>query len=153
MALDTQPHGNLRLMTTNRAAEPVYRAKEDGCAEAPSCLICPRAYSCHDDPAAEYAAMTWERWRRILRLLDKGRSVPEVVKEVGCSERTVHRVRQNGLGKKPRPRKTEREAAETRRMLDELARSSVYRPYRPSGGSGELAGLGRTRPVAGKVRA
>lgn len=76
-----------------RSGAPEQSAYVDtGCELAASCLDCPLARCKYDDPRWRQRNDLKTRDARIVELRQAGRTVKEVAKEIGVSDRTAYRV-------------------------------------------------------------
>ena len=66
--------------------------RDDGCEFSPSCLACPRAICKYDDPGWNQRRNKRVRDAVIHHARDAGMPVSEIARQLGISDRTVHRV-------------------------------------------------------------
>ena len=122
------------------ACLPEHKTFPDtGCPMHPTCLgnddypACPLPYCRYDDPAQEQIARTYERWAKIMELREQGLSTTVIAKAAGCSERTVYRVLDDGLGAaEPNVPADSHRYQDTRALVDALQhRPPLVRLSRP----------------------
>lgn len=81
-------------MKTRRDALPEHRDWTDrGCEVSPTCLGCPLAVCRYDHPNGVVGLRAEERRARTRELKEAGAAADEVAEALGCSLRTVFRLR------------------------------------------------------------
>ena len=70
-----------------------HQYRDEGCSVSPSCLRCPLPWCKYDDPAAYHRELRLNRDREVMQVKrDQGKSVPQLARHFGLSERTIHRI-------------------------------------------------------------
>ena len=70
-----------------------HQYRDEGCSVSPSCLRCPLPWCKYDDPAAYHRELRLSRDREVMQVkLEQGKSVPQLARHFGLSERTIHRI-------------------------------------------------------------
>ena len=70
-----------------------HQYRDEGCDVSPSCLRCPLPWCKYDDPAAYHRELRLTRDREVMQVKrEQGKSVPQLARHFGLSERTIHRI-------------------------------------------------------------
>ncbi len=70
-----------------------HQYRDEGCSVSPSCLRCPLPWCKYDDPAAYHRELRLSRDREVMQVKrDQGKTVPQLARHFGLSERTIHRI-------------------------------------------------------------
>ena len=70
-----------------------HQYRDEGCDVSPSCLRCPLPWCKYDDPAAYHRELRLSRDREVMQVKrEQGKTVPQLARHFGLSERTIHRI-------------------------------------------------------------
>ena len=70
-----------------------HQYRDEGCDVSPSCLRCPLPWCKYDDPVAYHRELRLSRDREVMQVKrEEGKTVPQLARHFGLSERTIHRI-------------------------------------------------------------